>query len=81
MFVVCQQLEFEGAEAAVRGVDQPGKHLAIAQRGVDQAGIHLADVAPGQVHVVALDHTGQAVGAVGKLGVQRHQRMVVGHIA
>jgi hypothetical protein len=78
VLVVFQQLQVEGVQATVGGVDQAGKHLAVAQGGVDQAGVHLADVFAGQVHVVQLDHAGQAVGAVGELGVQRHQAVFLG---
>ena len=78
VLVVCQQLQLEGVEATVGGVDQAGKHLAITQRGVDQAGVHLPGVLAGQVHVVQLDHAGQAVGAVGELGVQGDQAVGVG---
>jgi len=70
VLVVFQQLEFEGVQATVGGVDQAGEHLAITQGGIDQPGIHLARVFPGQVHAIELDHAGHAVGTVGKLGVQ-----------
>ena len=78
VLVVFQQLQLKGVEAPVGGVDQTGKHLAVTQCGVDQAGVHLPGVLACQVHVVQLDHAGQAIGAVGELGVQGDQTVLFG---
>ena len=80
VLVVLQQLEMERVQATVGGVNQPGEHLAVTQRGVDQPGVHLADVFPGQVHAVVLDHADHAVGTVGELGVQGDQVFLLGFV-